>query len=136
VPVRVTAASEPLPGTKRVKLYFAQPARHDAENCPSVTYVERDIVIGSSPAQTVMLELLKGPTQEEKTAGFITAFDAETELKDVVVRGSLIEVRFVKLKSVAPDGCTTGSLRKQVISTMTALNIAGVTRIGITPMLK
>ena len=59
-PARSASLPESTPsGAKRIKLYYAQPARRDSENCPSVTFVERDVILGASPAQTVMFELLE-----------------------------------------------------------------------------
>jgi hypothetical protein len=126
--------SDPAPsGTRRVKLYFAQSAKPGEENCPLIVPVERDVAIGASLVTSVTVELLRGPTPEERGGGLLNAIDPSSTLKEAVVTKSLIDVRFVSLKLDRGVGCAAATLRKQVIATMLGLDLPGVDRVGISP---
>jgi Sporulation and spore germination len=111
--------------TQKGRVYFARTVAN-ATGCSPVRYLERNLESGEQFSESVLRELISGPSGEEKALGYSTAFPSETVLKSLTIKGEVVTVRFDSLKSVPKEGCARDILRRQIISTVMALKIKGV----------
>lgn len=123
-------ALELAAGMTRVKLYFANPTRGKNGDCPNVYFVERDVFTVPTIGSSTLVELMKGPTDDEKAVGYRSYFAPSARLKGLAIRGDLAEVAFEAGMKATDDKCATATLRHQIVSTM--MQFPAVKRVGIT----
>lgn len=105
------------PDTKvKVSVFF----NNKDNECEKVVAVEREItkVIGIGEAS--LNELLKGPTEAEKTAGYTTSINDGTVIKSIKKVGDTVTVDFnAKLGEAVAGSCKVGSIAEQIKKTLT-----------------
>lgn len=109
-------------GTQNVSVYLGK-ADDGQFACDTLYPVERLVDIGGSPEAAMLLELFKGPTPEERGAGYTSMFSSDTEfaLKRIMVRGSTAYVDFNDIRQVIPgasSSCGSIAFRAQIEQTL------------------
>jgi hypothetical protein len=88
-------------------------------HCEIVSPVTRRVTKTDSAPEAAMLELLKGPSASEQTAGNRTALVPETGLRSVTIDGDTATVDFTRQFVLGISGkCQVAALRAQVEQTL------------------
>lgn len=117
-PTASPTASEPTPQAETVAIFLSRPGTGD---CADVVAVDREV--GDGPTlQTVMEQLLAGPTEQEKAEGLGGWFSESTAdmLISAEQEGDVARVDFKDLREVIPNAsssCGSAGLLAQLDST-------------------
>lgn len=105
------------PDTKvKVSVFF----NNKDNECESVVAVEREITKVLGIGEASLNELLKGPTEAEKTAGYTTSINSGTTIKSIKKVGDTVTVDFsAKLDEEVAGSCKVGSINAQIVKTLT-----------------
>lgn len=120
--------AQPAPTETRFIVYFNNAKRQRAENgdvknCKMVYGVERILPIPNASYKDKLNELMKGPTDKEKTAGFTSLFSYKTanSVKSVKIVEKIAYVNLVDLtKNIESlqTVCSVDSLLSQITETL------------------
>ncbi len=102
-----------------VKVYFAQ-SIPEGNDCGVVYPVERKIDNQSAAFRAVLETLLKGPTIEEKSAGYVTSIPSGVLLKSAVADGDgVVTADFTRtLERGVTGSCRISAIRSQIDATL------------------
>ena len=114
MPVRI-ALSE----TMKVKIFFNN-SRMDPEfSCNKVFSVEREIPKTQAVARAALEELLKGPTEKEKSEDFFTNINPGVKIQSLIIENGTAKVDFdEQLEFQVGGSCRVSAIRAQIIETL------------------
>jgi hypothetical protein len=114
VPVKLTSRD-----TLRVKAYFNNNKLDPDLTCTVSFPVERDVIKTTETAYMALTELLKGPTDAEKKAGYSTSLPANVRINSLVIRYGTAYADFDgALEFEVGGSCRVGSIRSQIENTL------------------
>ncbi|PIR57780.1 MAG: hypothetical protein COU71_02245 [Parcubacteria group bacterium CG10_big_fil_rev_8_21_14_0_10_38_31] len=103
-----------------LKIYFpnATMAKENKDACQEVFPVNRSVVETIAPARVSLLELFKGPSNEEKELGFETAISPNIEIQKLTIADKIATVDVNVLTDEDNNPCKTDSARKEIEETL------------------
>ena len=119
LPPATALQAEPTKGNMHVKLYFLKKPGLHRKKCPNLAFVEREIKGGTQAQFATMTELLSGPTEVEKSKGFLPPFTGGAKLVSLSMKNATAQIFFDQgLKSPTIGNCRHATLRRQIVATM------------------
>lgn len=121
VRVPVTVASR---ATTKLKAYFTNNLLDPVVSCSKVFSVERTVFKTNEPAYAALIELLRGPTDLEKTLGYATSIPTynssrHIRLNSIIIRDGTAYVDFTQeLEYQVAGSCRVTAIRAQIESTL------------------
>ena len=114
MPVRI-ALSE----TMKVKIFFNN-SRMDPEfSCNKVFPTEREIPKTQAVARAALEELLKGPTEKEKSEDFFTNINPGVKIQSLIIENGTAKVDFdEQLEFQVGGSCRVSAIRAQIVETI------------------
>jgi hypothetical protein len=108
------------PDTVAAKVYFKATGFDLAGSCDSVLPVERTVSSKGSIYRAVIDELIKGPTETERAAGYATSLPLGVVLKSVAADGNgVVTADFTSsLEGGVAGSCRVAAIRGQIVSTL------------------
>jgi len=108
------------PDTVAVKVYFRMAGFDAPAACDTVQPVERTVSSKAAVYRAVIDELIKGPTDAEKAAGYSSALPASVTLKSVAADADgVVTADFTgSLLRGVSGSCRLAALRAQIVSTL------------------
>lgn len=114
VPVKLASRD-----TLRVKAYFNNNKLDPDLTCTISFPVERDVIKTTETAYMALTELLRGPTDAEKKAGYSTSLPANVRINSLVIRYGTAYADFDgTLEYEVGGSCRVGSIRSQIENTL------------------
>jgi len=109
----------PKTETTKVNVYFNN-SRMDAEfSCNKVFPAERIIPKTQAIARAAIEELLKGPTETEKSQDFFTSINSGVKIQGLVIEGGVAKIDFDEQMEFQVGGsCRVSAIRSQIIETL------------------
>lgn len=103
-----------------IKLYFNNDKLDPSISCNQVFPVARKIAKTSTPARATMEELLKGPTEDEKTAGFYTTINPGVKINKLTIGSNdVAKIDFdAKIQEAVGGSCRVSSIRAEITETL------------------
>jgi len=102
-----------------LKVYFNNDKLDPEFSCYKVFPVERKVGKKTAVARAAIEELLKGPTEEEKAAGFFTSINTGVKIQKLVVENGTAKVDFDKQMEYQMGGsCRVSAIRSQITETL------------------
>jgi len=117
LPVKIKSSGE----TMKVKVYFNNNIMDPEVSCNKVFPVERVILKTESTGSASLLELFKGPTEEEKKAGFFTSINGGVRLQSLMIgmeSGTARADFNEKLEEGIGGSCKVSAIRAQITQTL------------------
>lgn len=108
-------------GTMLLAVYFGNEkfSIGAPDDCKKVFVTERKIPKTTAVARTALLELFKGPTEEEKKEGYFTAIASGVEIKGLVIENGIAKADFNEaLEAGADSVCRSLTIREQIVRTL------------------
>lgn len=94
-------------------------AARAVDDCKKVFVTERKITKTTAVARAALLELFKGPTEEEKEEGYFTAIAPGVEIKGLVIENGIARADFNEaLEAGADSACEYLTVREQIVRTL------------------
>lgn len=120
LPVRI---SQNQIETTTVKVYFSNSevvARSDPGlSCSKVFPLDRIIPKTAAVARSALEELLKGPTNTEKNAGFFTSINLGVKIQSLIIENGTAKVDFdEQLEYQVGGSCRVSAIRAQITETL------------------
>lgn len=114
LPVRLSKSSSEK---TTVKAYFS--TQESSEDCSKVFEVNRDVPKTTAVARAALEELLKGPTDQEKHAGFSTSINKGVIIKSLTILNGVAKVDFnSQLEFQVGGSCRVSAIRAQITETL------------------
>jgi len=114
IPLQLSSAE-----TMIVKAYFNNNQLDPAVTCHKVFSVEREVLKTKAAARVALEELLKGPTEEEKSKGFFTNINSGVKIQNLVIENGLAKVDFdATLEYQVGGSCRVMAIRAQITETL------------------
>ncbi len=89
------------------------------EDCKLVYPVKREVKKTLQVARAAIEELLKGPTEEEKSQGYITGINKGVEIQKISIEDGIIKVDFNdKLEEGIGGSCLVSMIMSQIVTTL------------------
>jgi len=105
-----------LKGKETVSIYFGQ---QGDDSCVNVFAVEREIEKTEAVARAAIEELIKGPTEEEKAAGYFTGIKSNVRINKLTIIDGTAKVDFDEaLEEGVGGSCMVSEIRQQIIQTL------------------
>lgn len=105
-----------LRGTERVSIYFG---KQGDDSCTNVFAVEREIEKTEAVARAAIEELIKGPTIEEKAAGYFTGIKSNAKINKLTIVDGTAKIDFDEaLEEGVGGSCLVSEIRQQIIQTL------------------
>ncbi len=105
--------------TKKIKVYFGNSEKDPKASCELTFSVERSIENTKAVGTAALKELLKGPTEEEKTEGYFTSINEGVKIQNLRVRGGVAYADFSdELERAVGGSCRVGFIRAQIRDTL------------------
>lgn len=115
VPLQVGAVTE----LTRVKAYFGTSEAEPGEECTTVAPVERQVAKTQAVARAAMLELLQGPTPDERNLGYSTSLPPGVTLQRLVIEnGTAVADLSRVLEQGVGGSCRVTAIRAQIEATL------------------
>lgn len=109
----------PLPGITRVNVLFVNASLGSADDCRLVFPLSRDIPTTFSVASATLAELLRGPDEKERAAGYMSLIPQGTVIRAVTINSGVITADFTsKLSAGVAGSCMVGGIRAQLEETL------------------
>jgi len=114
VPVKIN-----LGETQTVKLYFNNSQLDPQVSCNKVFATERIIPKQSTVGNTALNLLLKGPSADEKNAGFFTSINTNVTLKKLTIQSGVAKADFdEQLQFQVGGSCRVSAIRAEITQTL------------------
>jgi len=114
MPVRI-ALSE----TIKIKVFFNNDLMDPEFSCNKVFPVEREILKTQAVARAALEQLLKGPTEEEKSEDFFTSINSGVKIQSLTIENGTAKVDFdEQLEFQVGGSCRVSAIRAQIIETL------------------
>lgn len=108
-----------LKTTSTVKIYFNKPGHADPEPvCNAAFAVEREIPNTIAVAKAALEELLKGPTDAEKSEGFFTSIPTGSELNSISIVNGEAWADFNEITELGGGSCSMAGRVAQITQTL------------------
>lgn len=105
--------------TIKVKVYFNNDKLDPEVSCNKVFPVEREIVETKKVATAALEELLKGPTTDEKSEGYLTNINEGVKIKSLSIKDGVARVEFNETLERAVGGsCRVAAIRAEITETL------------------
>lgn len=102
--------------TTVVKVYFGKQGN---DSCTMVFPIERNIIKTEAIAKATIEELVKGPTDGEKQAGYFTSINQNSKVNKLTIVNGTVKVDFDKaLEEGVGGSCKVAGIRQQIIETL------------------
>lgn len=116
LPVVLTTSSSER---SKVKVYFNNGQFDPEYTCSNVFAVEREIPKTPAIARAAVEELLKGPTDLEKNAGFITNINPHVTINSLAIENGVARIDFdSQLENQVAGSCRVLAIRAQITETL------------------
>ena len=115
LPVKIGKSSA---GTISVKAYFNNNKMDPEISCNKVFAVEREIPKTEAIAQAALNELLKGPTDVEKNAGFSTSIPAGSKLNSISIINGEAHADFNEMTESGGGSCSMSARVSEITKTL------------------
>lgn len=103
----------------KVKVYFNNNQLDPEISCNKVFSTEREITETLAVARIAIEELLKGPTQEEKSEGYFTNINQGVEIQKISIINGEAKIDFnEKLDYQVGGSCRVSAIRAQITQTL------------------
>lgn len=100
-----------------VSVYFGKEG--DDDSCVRVFGVEREVGKTEAVARAALEELIKGPTAEEKQAGYFSGINGGTGINKVTIVDGTAKADFDEsLEEGIGGSCKTAFIRQQIVQTL------------------
>lgn len=107
------------PETIKVKAFFNNEKLDPEFTCVKVFPVEREIPKTLATARAALEELLKGPTDEEKSEGFSTNINSGVKIQKLAIEKGIAKVDFDKqLEFQVGGSCRVAAISHQIMETL------------------
>lgn len=117
-PTPAPAPSE-SPEANMVKVFFGNAELDPANTCNKVFPVTRKITRTTQVGKAALLELLKGPTSQEKQIGFFTSLPEGVTVQSLKIENGVARVDFNNLLEAGVGGsCRVAAIRWQITETL------------------
>ena len=105
--------------TTTVKVFFNNSKLDPEFSCNKVFSVEREVAKIQAIARLALEELLKGPTEQEKTDGFITNINSGVKIQKLTIENGQALVDFnEQLEYQVGGSCRVAAIRAQITETL------------------
>lgn len=102
-----------------IKVYFNNSDLAPEFSCSKVLPVERKIIKTPAVGRAALQELLKGPTDAEKKAGFFTSINPEVKIQRLLIKRGIARVDFdEKLEHQVGGSCRVDAIQAQISETL------------------
>jgi len=103
----------------KIKVFFNNGKMDPEWSCYKVFPTEREIPKTEAIARAALEELLKGPTEEEKTAGFITNINSGVKIQRLTIENGTAKVDFdEQLEYQVGGSCRVAAISAQIRETL------------------
>lgn len=119
--------------TTRIEVFFSN-ERFDPGimECGRTYPVARDIAETSAVGRAALEELLKGPTVEEKAAGYFTSLNDGATVNSLVVQNGVAHADFsARLEENSGGSCRVAAIRSQIANTLKQFPTVNEVVIGV-----
>jgi spore germination protein GerM len=108
------------PSMQTVKAYFGNSNLNPgAMDCAAVYPVDREVAKTPQVGRAAILELLKGPRQDEKNGGYYTSLNEGVKLNSLSIKDGVARVDFgAKMEEGMGGSCRVAAVRSQVTKTL------------------
>lgn len=105
--------------TMVVKVYFNNDKLDPEFSCNKVFPVEREIVKTQAVGRAALGELLKGPTEKEKSDSFLTNINSGVKIQSLIIENGTAKVDFdEQLEFQVGGSCRVAAIRAQITETL------------------
>lgn len=105
--------------TIKVKVYFNNNKLDPEVSCNKVFPVEREIPKTSAVARAVLEDLLKGPSEKEKSEGFFTNINSGVKIQKLTIENDVAKVDFdEQLEFQVGGSCRVSAIHAQITQTL------------------
>lgn len=102
-----------------VQVFFNSSELDPEASCNKVFPVKRQIEKTEAIGRAALEELLKGPTQEEKDAGYFTSINPGVKIQKLIITDGVAKVDFDKqLEFQVGGSCRVAAIRAEIIQTL------------------
>lgn len=116
--IRLPIILEPTEMVK-IKVYFNNSKLDPEFSCNKVSPVEREIPKVEGIANAAVLELFKGPTNNEKNEGFSTSINEGVQIKSLEIKDDVAKIDFdEQLEFQVGGSCRVSAIRAQITETL------------------
>lgn len=117
VPIKYKKAS--VIETMTVKAYFNNSQMDPEFSCNKVFPIERTVPKTVAVARAALTELLKGPTDAEKNAGFFTSINPGVKIQSLTIENGAAKIDFdEQLEFQIGGSCKVSAIRAEIIETL------------------
>lgn len=103
----------------KVKVYYNNSEMDPEFSCNKVFAVEREIPKTEAVARAALEELLKGPTIQEKSQGFLTSINSGVKIQKLTIENGTAMVDFdEQLEYQVGGSCRVAAIRAQITQTL------------------
>ena len=103
----------------KVKAYFNNNKMDPEISCNKVFSVERELLKTEAVARVALEELLKGPMQTEKDAGFFTSINEGVKIQSLTITDGTAKVDFdEQLQFQVGGSCKVSAIRAEITETL------------------
>jgi hypothetical protein len=103
----------------KVNVFFNNNKMDPEFSCNKVFPTEREIPKTQAVARAALEELLKGPTKEEKAAGFITNINSGVKIQSLVIESGVARVDFdEQLEYQVGGSCRVAAISAEIVQTL------------------
>jgi len=100
-----------------VDVYFGKEGNNDS--CTRVFALKREIEKTEAVARAAVEELIKGPTSEEKQAGYFTGINSNTKVNKLTIANGTAKIDFDEaLEEGVGGSCKVSGIRQQIVQTL------------------
>jgi len=91
----------------------------DVLNCNLTYGASRQVILGDDKYLTALAELLKGPNDAEKNAGFFTSINSGVKMPEITFSDGILTANFASdLEANTAGSCRVLFIRSQIVSTL------------------
>lgn len=119
IPLTLVPAATAAVETMTVEAYFNNNYLDPQITCNKVFVVKREVPKTQAVARAALEELLKGPTEQEKTDGYMTNINPGVKIQSLTIQEGVAKVDFDKTLEQAVGGsCRVLAIRSQITRTL------------------
>jgi len=117
--VPVNIAKTDVSTTSKVYAYFNNNRMDPEFSCNKVFPVEREIPKTSAVGRAAIEELLKGPTETEKSQDFFTSINTGVKIQNLTIENGIAKIDFdQQLEFQVGGSCRVSAIRSQITETL------------------
>jgi hypothetical protein len=107
-------------GQQTVNVYFGNEIKNpNAADCSLVYPVDRKVIASGSIEEIALAEMLKGPTNGEKTLGFYTTINPGVKINSLSIKDGIAHVDFdKKIEEAVGGSCRVSLIRSEITQTL------------------